>query len=64
MRLEKEAKRLEVQANMFAASLLMPRSMVVDAMFDTEDLGNLSQIFFVSRAAIGHRVSRVIDIDA
>ena len=64
LNISEEAKRLEVQANMFAASLLMPRSMVVDAMFDTEDLGNLSQIFFVSRAAIGHRVSRVIDIDA
>jgi Zn-dependent peptidase ImmA (M78 family) len=56
--------RREVQANMFAASLLMPRSMVLDAMLDTEDLGDLSQIFFVSRAAIGNRVSDVIDIDA
>ena len=54
----------EVQVNMFAASLLMPRSMVLDAMLDTEDLGDLSLIFFVSRAAIGNRVSNVIDIDA
>lgn len=64
LEIEEHQKRLEVQANMFAASLLMPRSLVLDAMLDTEDLGDLSQIFLVSRAAIGHRVSRVIDIDA
>ena len=56
---EQERRRREIQANMFAANLLMPRELVQQVLSDTEDIGDIARIFQVSRAAVGYRIANL-----
>lgn len=49
--------RIEIQANKFAAALLMPRKLVKEAFELTQDIALLASIFGVSRAAMGFRLN-------
>ena len=52
-----EHKREEVQANQFAAALLMPERLVKQAFRVTGDLGTLSDMFKVSQTAMSYRLA-------
>jgi Zn-dependent peptidase ImmA (M78 family) len=59
--------KIEIEANQFAAELLMPRSllkeMLADKTFDVDDeklIETLAQRFKVSKQAMGHRISAVL----
>lgn len=51
-----ENRSLEVQANMFAAALLMPESSVREAYEANKDIDALAKMFQVSRSAMGYRI--------
>lgn len=53
------ANRLEIQANKFAAALLMPEHLLVNARQVTEDIDSLARLFGVSRAAMGFRIANM-----
>lgn len=46
----------EVQANMFAAALLMPEHLLRAAYGVSHDIAHLARMFAVSREAMGHRI--------
>lgn len=50
-------RRQEIQANLFGASLLMPKSLLVDAFKATSDVAALARLFDVSEAAMGFRIN-------
>lgn len=50
-------RRREIQANKFAASLLMPGEVLRRVIKKNDDLSDLAEIFGVSIAAIGYRVN-------
>ena len=52
-----EALMLEIEANWFAAELLMPMEFVREAWSKTPDLPYLSRMFDVTEDAIGYRVA-------
>ena len=52
-------KLKEVQANKFAAAILMPRELINKAIEKTKDIEELSEMFEVSQSAIGFRVSNL-----
>ena len=52
-----DTRRLEIQANKFAASLLMPRKLVESAFALLGDIQAIADLFEVSRAAMGFRLS-------
>ncbi len=52
-------KRVEVQANMFAAALLMPRQLVIDAYNVSPHCALLAEMFFVSKSAMTFRVANL-----
>ena len=52
-------RRAEIQANQFAAALLMPADLVREAFGKCEDLAELARLFNVSEAAMGFRLSRL-----
>jgi len=52
-----EKRRMEIQANKFAAALLMPRSLVSEARKVTKDIRRLAELFGVSREAMGFRLA-------
>lgn len=52
-------KRMEVQANMFAAALLMPRELVDVAKRLTPDAAALARIFVVSEVAMQFRLANL-----
>lgn len=54
-----EHKRKEVQANQFAAALLMPRQLVMETYTDVKDIKELAHIFNVSETAMGIRLSQL-----
>ena len=54
--------RPEVQANLFAASLLMPQTLVEQALAVTSDIAELARLFGVSRDAIAIRLG-LLDLD-
>ena len=49
--------RREIQANKFAAALLMPTEALKSVLSDNEDMGDLARIFGVARSAVGYRVN-------
>ncbi len=51
-----QARRLEIQANMFAASLLMPQDEVQRYWLERNSLEDLAKIFHVSEEAMGYRI--------
>ena len=50
-------KRREIQANIFAACLLIPRDMLAEVLEYTDDISDLTRIFGVSRQTLGIRLS-------
>lgn len=57
---KQEHRRREIQANIFAAALLMPADLVEDAYRNvTKDLTELAHIFRVSEAAMGYRLGQL-----
>jgi len=52
-------RRAEIQANQFAAALLMPADLVRDAFVKCQDLHELARLFNVSEVAIGYRLNRL-----
>ncbi len=52
-------RRAEIQANQFAAALLMPADLVRAAFAKCQDLGELARLFNVSEAAMGFRLDRL-----
>ena len=54
-----EERRPEIQANQFAAALLMPAELVRLTFQRTQDLGELARMFNVSEAAMGFRLARL-----
>lgn len=52
-------KRVEVQANMFAAALLMPRALVTEAYRISPHYSLLSEMFFVSPQAMKFRIANL-----
>ena len=53
----KARRRREIQANIFAACLLIPRDMLAEVLEDTDDISDLTRIFGVSRQTLGIRLS-------
>lgn len=49
----------EVQANMLASALLMPRDLVIKAWEKTRDLDDLAEIFNVSRSTVYYRLDNL-----
>jgi Zn-dependent peptidase ImmA (M78 family) len=57
---EQEARRREVQANQFAAALLMPARMVEEIYQEvTKDIAEIARIFKVSKEAMGYRLDQL-----
>lgn len=56
---EATARRLEIEANNFAASLLMPAHLVRKAWTATEDIESCARIFNVSVAAMAIRLTKL-----
>ena len=57
---EREHRRREIQANMFAAALLMPAELVEEAYRDvTKNLSELARMFNVSEYAMGYRLGQL-----
>ncbi|HVU86441.1 MAG TPA: ImmA/IrrE family metallo-endopeptidase [Pirellulales bacterium] len=54
-----DQRRPEIQANQFAAALLMPADLVRQEFNRTQDLLELAKTFNVSEAAMGFRLSRL-----
>ena len=54
-----DERRAEIQANQFAAGLLMPSDQVREAFATTPDLGELARAFNVSEEAMGIRLSQL-----
>ena len=52
-------KRVEVQANMFAASLLMPATTVTEAYAISSNIDNLAGLFCVSSIAMKFRIANL-----
>lgn len=52
-------RRAEIQANQFAAALLMPAELVRSAYRKTEDLTELAREFNVSEEAMGYRLTQL-----
>ncbi len=53
-------RKMEVQANQFAAALLMPRNMVEEKFkAGITDLANLAHLFRVSEEAMGYRLDQL-----
>ena len=58
--IEQESRRREVQANQFAAALLMPARLVEEIYQEvTKDITEVSRIFKVSREAMGYRLNQL-----
>lgn len=58
--IEQEDRRREVQANQFAAALLMPARLVEEVYQEvTKDITEISRIFKVSREAMGYRLNQL-----
>ena len=53
------SRRAEVQANQFAAALLMPGEFVRESFAECKDLNELARHFNVSESAMGFRLSRL-----
>lgn len=53
------SKREEIQANMFAAELLMPVSLVKDAYQASSDIVRLARLFMVSPNAMRNRIANL-----
>ena len=53
------SKRAEVQANQFAAALLMPEELIRTEWQQTKNVANLARRFNVSEEAMGIRLSRL-----
>lgn len=56
---DRQSAMMEVQANMFAAALLMPGPSVRKQYAHTKDIQALAKMFGVSREAMGHRISNL-----
>lgn len=57
---EYEHRRMEVQANQFAAALLMPARLVEEVFQEvTKDLSELARYFKVSEEAMGYRLNQL-----
>jgi Zn-dependent peptidase ImmA (M78 family) len=54
-----ENKRKEVEANQFAASILMPSELVIEIYKTTRDISKLAEIFNVSETAMGIRLGQL-----
>lgn len=52
-------RREEIQANLFAAAILMPRSLLKSAVEVTEDLHDLARLFGVSHDAMAIRLGQL-----
>ena len=52
-------RQMEIQANMFAAALLMPAAFVRDQYKGNKDISALAKRFGVSREAMGHRIANL-----
>ena len=57
--LRSRGRDAEIQANQFAAALLMPADLVRAAFAKCQDLGELARLFNVSEAAMGFRLDRL-----
>lgn len=56
---DRDRARREIQANMFAAALLIPRQELLDVLAETDDLSDIANAFGVSRQAIGVRIGQI-----
>jgi Zn-dependent peptidase ImmA (M78 family) len=56
---EPATKKVEVEANQFAAALLMPEELVRQAFRDTQSLPTLARLFNVSEEAMAIRLGRL-----
>lgn len=56
---DQSSAMMEVQANMYAAALLMPESAIRDQYACTQDIHAMAKKFGVSREAMGHRISNL-----
>lgn len=54
-----KSKQVEVQANQFAAALLMPKDLVREALKHTSGVANLARVFNVSEEAMGIRLAQL-----
>jgi Zn-dependent peptidase ImmA (M78 family) len=54
-----EPRRAEIQANQFAAALLMPADLVREAFAKCQDIHELARLFNVSEVALGYRLNRL-----
>lgn len=52
-----EERRKEIEANQFAAALLMPAELVREKWSSTESMGEMAKLFNVSEAAMGFRLT-------
>lgn len=56
---DRDRARREIQANMFAAALLIPRQELMNVLAVTDDLSDIANVFGVSRQAVAARIGQI-----